>query len=58
MRSETWLCATALALAFATPAFAQTPAASSPRLLPSAAAAYGNRVERIGCDSEGRHIVS
>jgi len=41
MRSETWLCATALALAFATPAFAQTPAASSPRLLPSAAAAYG-----------------
>jgi len=42
MRSEPWLCATALALAFATPAFAQAPAASGqPRLLPSAAAAYG-----------------
>lgn len=42
MRSETWLCATALVLAFATPAFAQAPAASGqPRLLPSAAAAYG-----------------
>jgi hypothetical protein len=41
MRSETWLCATALAFAFATPALAQTPAASNPRILPSAAAAYG-----------------
>jgi hypothetical protein len=41
MRTETWLCATALALAFATPAFAQAPASSQPRLLPSAAAAYG-----------------
>ena len=38
MRSETWLCAAALTLILATPAFAQT---ASPRLLPSAAAAYG-----------------
>jgi len=38
MRSETWLCAAALAAVFATPAFAQN---GSPRLLPSAAAAYG-----------------
>ena len=38
MRSETWLCTAALALALATPAFAQN---ASPRLLPSAAAAYG-----------------
>src|SRR6185503_1663331 len=42
MRSKTRLCATALALAFATPAaLAQTPQAGQPRLLPSAAAAYG-----------------
>jgi len=41
MRTETWLCATALAFAFATPAFAQAPAPGQPRLLPSAAAAYG-----------------
>ena len=38
MRSETWLCTAALALALAAPAFAQN---ASPRLLPSAAAAYG-----------------
>jgi hypothetical protein len=38
MRSETWLCTAALVLALSTPAFAQT---ASPRLLPSAAAAYG-----------------
>ncbi|MDP3735868.1 MAG: hypothetical protein Q8R02_00670 [Hyphomonadaceae bacterium] len=38
MRSETWLCAAALSLILATPAFAQD---ASPRLLPSAAAAYG-----------------
>src|SRR5689334_7150498 len=41
MRSKTRLCAAALAFAFATPAaFAQTPS-GQPRLLPSAAAAYG-----------------
>jgi hypothetical protein len=38
MRSETWLCTAALVLALGAPAFAQT---ASPRLLPSAAAAYG-----------------
>lgn len=38
MRSETWLCTATLALALAAPAFAQN---ASPRLLPSAAAAYG-----------------
>jgi len=38
MRSETWLCTAALVLALSAPAFAQT---ASPRLLPSAAAAYG-----------------
>jgi hypothetical protein len=37
MRSETWLCAALVALAAAPAAFAQ----SQPRLLPSAAAAYG-----------------
>jgi hypothetical protein len=38
MRSETWLCTAALVLALSAPAFAQN---ASPRLLPSAAAAYG-----------------
>lgn len=37
MRSENWLCTAALALAVAAPAFAQ----DAPRLLPSAAAHYG-----------------